>query len=358
MDPSARPFIIPVFLPHLGCPHRCVFCNQTVVTGRPPEKADIKGIESLIRSFLSYKGPGRRMTQIGFYGGNFLGLDEGAMRSMLRVASKFVAAGLADSVRLSTRPDTVTPSTLEVLREFPVSTVEVGAQSMDDGVLEMSCRGHSSSDTVDAVVLLKEYGYRVGVQMMVGLPGEDRDSSADTAGFIADLQPDFVRIYPTLVLEGSSLASWYRDGRYRPLSLKEAVSRVKECYLVFAERSIAVIRMGLQISEGFRQAPGLLAGPYHPSFGHMVYSEVFLDKAARILESWESPAAVRVKVHPRCLSRMTGLNNRNRRVLARRFRLRSVRIIPDPTLGENDLIIAQDTASGRHARSRGTRRML
>ena len=183
---------------------------------------------------------------MSFYGGNFLGLESPKILSLLAEADRFARSGAVDSIRFSTRPDTITPERLDLVSGFPVATVEIGAQSMDDGVLAQSRRGHSAEDTRTAVRRLKARGLEVGLQMMVGLPGDTPEKALETAREIAALSPDFVRIYPTLVLKNSRLATWYHQGRYAPLSLDAAVSDVADFYAFFSLRRIPVIRMGLQ----------------------------------------------------------------------------------------------------------------
>ena len=277
MQGNERPFIIPVFLPNSGCLHRCAFCNQTSITGVKQDTILPEKLRSVINEFLQWKGKFRNNVQISFYGGNFLGLKEKYLKTLLNESAKFVESGKVGSIRFSTRPDTITNERLDILKEYPVSTIELGVQSMDDRVLTMAKRGHTSSDTVKAVAVLKERGYEIGLQMMVGLPGDDEATSLATGRRIADLAPDFVRIYPAVVLKNSLLAKWYKEGKYTPLSLEPCVTLVKKLHLLFDEKKIPVIRMGLQASADLENGTTILAGPYHPAFGHLVYSEIFLD---------------------------------------------------------------------------------
>ena len=214
MNTSVKPFIIPVFIPHAGCSFRCIFCNQHPLTCTSDALMTAENLRERIRSFLKYKGKHRSPVQVSFYGGNFLGLKEGTIRSLLGEATAFIKNGHVDSIRFSTRPDTITDQRLEILREYPVKTVEIGVQSMDDRVLEKSRRGHSAADTIRSVTLLKRYGFEIGLQMMIGLPTDTEDTAVKSARRIAELEPDFVRIYPTIVLAGSVLAKWYQRGDY------------------------------------------------------------------------------------------------------------------------------------------------
>ena len=326
-----RPFIIPIFLPHAGCPHRCVFCNQLSITGAEPEVAAADQIRSRIQEFLAFKHERRHPVQISYFGGNFLGLTTEEIQHYLALAAEFVRRGEVDSIRFSTRPDTIDRQRLDIIADYPVATVELGVQSMIDHILDLARRGHRAADTVRAVEQLKARRYGIGLQMMVGLPGDDESLSMTSARQIAGLLPDFVRIYPTLVVKNSRLAQWYADGTYRPLSLEAAVKQVKSLCLYFRKNDIQVIRMGLQASEALTDGSTVLAGPYHPSFGHLVYSEIFLDAACSALKATAAAGPnLSIFVHPRCISTMRGLKNSNIERLKSRFGLDHIYIVPDP----------------------------
>ncbi len=334
-----QPFIIPVFIPHAGCPHQCVFCNQAAVTGVKRRIISPEHLRILIRGYLRYNEQQLKPVQIAYYGGNFLGLQNDDILMLLREADQFVKAGTVDSIRFSTRPDTVTRERLNIISRFPVSTVEIGVQSMNDAVLAASGRGHTASDTEKAAKHLKERGYRLGMQMMVALPGSDEDKDIASARSIASLSPDFVRIYPTAVLKDSLLARWHGDGKYEPLSLESCVTLVKKIYLLFREKNIPVIRMGLQASEDLDKGISLVAGPYHPAFGHLVFSEIFLDMASALLRKAGDihTKSLILKVHPRSISKMRGLRNRNIEILKSEFHPDSVNVVADPSVGEEEV---------------------
>ncbi len=341
-ESNRRPFIIPVFLPHAGCPHHCVFCNQTAITGVAREVLSPETLNLNVREFLNFSGRRRRPVQIAFYGGNFLGLTQDYIHGLLYEATKFVNAGSVDSIRFSTRPDTINPDTIDLLDNYPISTVEIGVQSMDDRVLTLSNRGHNSLASKKAIALLKERNYEVGVQMMVGLPGDDEAKSETTARKLIDLRPDFIRIYPTLVLAGSRLSHWYQAGSYSPWSLERSVRHVKNLYLLFRKGKIPVIRMGLQASEELEKGVAVIAGPYHPAFGHMVHSEIFLDMAISILEAEKAlNSKIQIKVHPLSISKMRGLKNKNVNILKSRFQIQTLKIVPDTSLAEDKLIVSR-----------------
>lgn len=341
MVPAApRELIIPLFIPHAGCPHHCIFCNQHAVTGQGslaspalPTSADMSAEIERWLGWSTHRHP----VEISFYGGTFLGLPVEVMIECLDLAHRYVKDGRVQGIRFSTRPDTVTEETLSLLAAYPVTTVELGAQSMEDAVLTASTRGHCAADTEEAMARLKERGYRTVLQMMVGLPGETRPLFHSSLKRMLDLSPHSLRIYPTVVLVGSGLESIWREGRYHPLTLQEAVSRSKEAWMAAIKRGIKVIRMGLQESEEMR-LEGICAGPHHPAFGHLVHSDRFLDMAKELVEHSPSLGEHWVfRVHPRSISRMRGLRNENLDYLKERYALSAIDITADEALDETAL---------------------
>lgn len=336
-----KPFIIPVFIPHAGCPHQCVFCNQSIITGinkKPPTAGQLRNI---IEGFLKYKTSTHSPVQISFYGGTFLGLDARYVQMALRVATEYVKKGAVDSLRFSTRPDSIDISRLNLLEPFPVKTIEIGIQSMDNGVLQLAGRGHTAEETEEAVVLLKKRGYEIGAQIMAGLPGDSEETILKTAKRLGGLEPDFARIYPAVVLRGSQLEKMYNAGIYEPLNLYSCVSIVKKLYLYFSQKKIRVIRMGLQATEDFERGTDIISGPYHPAFGQMVISAVFLDMARLVLEKYRMNAkklkTVKLNVHKRDISKMRGLKNCNIKVLKAEFGIDMLRVVPDEAVFLNNL---------------------
>jgi histone acetyltransferase (RNA polymerase elongator complex component) len=338
MGKPVKPFIVPVFIPHAGCVHRCVFCDQVTITGGPREVPSPPALRAHIGAFLAYRAEWHGPAQIAFYGGNFLGLDLMRLQGLLRTANEFVADGRAESIRISTRPDTIDPERLNTLRPFPVTTVELGVQSMDDDVLDLSARGHTTADTRRAVDLLRKSGLAVGCQLMVGLPGDDRVRSRRSAHRVAALQPDFVRIYPTVVLAGSPLARWYAQGKYRPLELAQCVAQVKDLYLFFRRRNITVIRMGLQATADLVPGATIVAGPYHPAFGHLVHAAIFRERAGEKIAATARDSVI-LAVHPHSVSRLRGLKNVNIAWLTEQFQLRKLEIVTDPTLAPEEVAL-------------------
>lgn len=258
--------IIPIFIPFGGCPNQCVFCDQKGITGGSALPS-IKEVTDTIDSYLStWKGTG--VKEAAFYGGTFTALPEGVQLDYLNAAYGYIKSGKLDNLRISTRPDRITGDIAVYLKGHGVRTVELGVQSMSGEVLRLSGRGHSPKDTVDAVKLLKGFGFETGAQIMPGLPGDTLDSILMTAEAIIALRPDFVRIYPTLVLKNTPLYKMFLSGDYKAWSLEEMVSACREALKKFREADIPVIRMGLQPTADLEA--NLAAGPYHPSFRQLV----------------------------------------------------------------------------------------
>jgi len=340
--PSGAPyFIVPVFIPHAGCPHQCAFCNQNILTQQHRQHLPLPEVESVIEKFLQYRQPHHTTVEISFYGGNFLGLDAAYGQKLLVIAQKFIKQKRAQGIRFSTRPDTITTEKLSRLKPFSIRTIELGIQSMDNEVLRHAMRGHTANDSQRAMHILKSYDYDIGAQMMIGLPYQDANSALDTAHQIAAIHPDFVRIYPTVVLKGSRLETVFRNGTYEPLTLEAAVDQTKNILAVFHKEKIAVIRMGLQASAELHLDKSLVAGPYHPAFGHLVHSECFFDKAVAKLNTMSQPhTTITIIVHPNSIPKMRGLKNRNIKRLQTKFKVQSVQVLGDDSLAEDAVKVA------------------
>ncbi len=269
-----KQLIIPIFLPFGGCAHQCVFCDQKGITGSDalPSSEEVKGT---IDAYLyTWKGNGRR--EVAFYGGSFTALDKNTQSYYLSASYGYIKNGLIDGVRISTRPDNISDEIIGFLKGFFVDTIELGAQSMSDEVLRLSGRGHSASDTESAAGLIKEAGIKLGLQFMPGLPGDTKGSIISTAERIIALSPDFVRVYPALVLRDTPLHKMYLSGRYAPWGLTEMAEVCRGLLNMFNEAKIPVIRVGLQPTRELEDS--LVCGPYHPSLRQII--EKGLDKAA------------------------------------------------------------------------------
>lgn len=268
----SRMLVIPFFIPFGGCSTICVFCDQRGITSSygMPKPWEITAQIELYLS--SWKGRGRK--EAAFYGGTFTAMKRSDQESCLGAVKPFLSEGLLNGIRVSTRPDCISGSVTGFLLKHGVDTVELGAQSMDDHVLVLSKRGHTAADTVRAVKELKRAGLTVGLQFMPGLPGDDVASVMATAEKIIALKPDFVRVYPTLVIKNTALERLFIDGSYRPWSLDEMVALCGKVSLLFKAAGIRIIRMGLQHTAELEDS--VVAGPYHPSFRDIVLREISL----------------------------------------------------------------------------------
>lgn len=314
------PLIIPIFIPHSGCLHHCVFCNQSIVTGQSSPLPDKRSICSTIEQYLKYKGT-RSTVEVAFFGGNFLGLARKDIVRLLEMIAPYIQDKTVDGIRCSTRPDTVNSATLDAVSRFKLSTIELGVQSMSDAVLEKSRRGHTAKDTLQAIHLLKQHKFRIGVQMMAGLPLDSESSLMESTRQIVNLAPDLARIYPLMVLKGSLLAQWYNKGAYIPLSLEKSIRLVKQMVKLFSDAGIPVIRMGLQASDMMDDASKVIAGPWHPAFGHLVHASVFYDSACDLIDRHLGvlKKSITLAVHPESESRLRGDKNSNLEKLHHRY---------------------------------------
>ena len=319
MIPKRR--IIPLFIPNAGCRHNCVFCDQRRITG-----ADWPVIENgklIIENLCSATLP----AELAFYGGSFTALPAGQQNMLLEAAQYFLKLDALNSIRVSTRPDCIDEATIERLKKYGVATIELGAQSMCDDVLSAAGRGHSSSDAERAAALVKNAGLALIVHMMTGLPGDTREKSLYTATRIAGLKPDGVRIHPTIVVRGTRLHELFESGDYSEHALGCAVELCAELYEVFSGAGVPVIRFGLNPSEALSSG-GAVAGAYHPAFGELVYSRVYYDKAAALLEGAAPGSSVTLSVAHGHLSMMIGRRRCNIDALMKRFSLGSLKAVP------------------------------
>ena len=272
-------FHIPVFVPHKGCPHDCVFCNQRRITGQIKEMT-VNDARAVIEAHLGtiekkYKKEDIYV-EIAFFGGSFTAIDIDRQIELLSLADEYIRSQRADALRCSTRPDCINEEILSVAKKYSMTNIELGVQSGDDDVLSLCERGHSFEDVIHASELIKNNGINLGLQMMTGLPGDTREKSIETAKKIIELKPSCVRIYPTLVMEGTRLADMYKDGVYTPQTVEEAASLCAEIVPMFTESGIKILRIGLQTTENVNAET--VIGPYHPAFAEIVYSKINRDR--------------------------------------------------------------------------------
>lgn len=265
---------IPIFIPHIGCPNDCAFCNQHSITNKNCEVTPESVRREIAADIKTLEKKGDFLAEIAFFGGSFTGIDIGLQRAFLEVANEF--SDKVDGVRLSTRPDYISDEILDLLSEHNVRTIELGVQSTDDGVLSANRRGHAPDAVYRAAELIRGRGFALGLQMMIGMYGSDRERDIKTAKDIISLAPDCVRIYPTVVLKDTYLYELYQRGEYTPYSLDEAVSVSAELLEMFRSKNIPVIRLGLHSSETMQS--DIAAGPFHPAFGELVENLIWRRK--------------------------------------------------------------------------------
>lgn len=275
---------ISLFVPHQGCPHQCSFCNQKTISGSVKELTPVEVRETLLKAIEDGIDP--ENTEIAFFGGSFTAIDREYMISLLEETKPFIEQGNFCGIRVSTRPDAIDQEVLKILKEYKVTSIELGAQSTDSDVLLLNHRGHTRDDIIKASHLIKKNGFSLGLQMMTGLLGDTPEKSVKTAEDIIALKPDTVRIYPTIVLDGTSLGELYKRGEYKPQTVEEAAELCAVLLKRFHDEAITVIRLGLH--SGGNVEEGYLAGPYHPAFGELCESKIYL-RIAREKLSKQSP---------------------------------------------------------------------
>lgn len=320
---TAKRSVIPVFVPHLGCPANCVFCDQRKISGSA-SPATAETVTRAVRDGLS-KIPANTGAQLAFYGGSFTAIPVEEQELLLGAALPFLRSGQLSSLRLSTRPDAVDEETLERLKSYGVQTIELGAQSMDDEVLRRSGRGHTAAQTEAAARLVKDAGFALILQMMTGLPGDTKQRSAETAKRIISLAPSGARVYPTVIVAGTPLETLWRHGDYREHTVEEAVDWCAAIVPLFEAANIPIIRLGLNPTEDLSGGQAL-AGAYHPAFGELVKSKLLLDRAVLLLKDAHPGATPVLLVNQADVSAMVGQHRANLEALCRAFSLVEVKV--------------------------------
>ena len=320
---KAKNSIIPVFVPHLGCPNDCVFCNQRRISGHM-SPAGAETVRNAIENAAALTPSGTKR-QLAFYGGSFTAIPAAQQIELFEAARPYLEDGTVSSIRLSTRPDAIDGAVLARLKRYGVTTVELGAQSMCDEVLELSGRGHSSSDVEEASRLIKAAGFELILQMMTGLPGDTDEKSVETARRIIALRPDGVRIYPTVIIRDTALYDLWKTGRYAEHTVEDAVRVCAKLTAMFDEANIPIIRMGLNPTEDLSGGDAV-GGAYHPALGELVRSRMMLDKARLLLKDAAPESSVVLGVNRSDVSKMAGQHRRNIDTLKTEFRLKVVKI--------------------------------
>lgn len=304
-----KKFIVPIFIPNQGCPHRCVFCEQEKITAE--QKGHVNGdrVTRVIKTAVQSPRFDRAHAEVAFYGGTFTSLKVQVIEELLGAVLPFLKNGTVQGIRVSTRPDSLDPEKLALMKRGGVKTVELGVQSMDDHVLGLSERGHTARDSGKAVAFLKDLGFQVGVQLMPGLPGDSRDVFLSTVEKVIGLEPDMARLYPALVIKGTGLARMYESGEYTPLGLSEAIEICAESCRMLESVGIPVIRIGLMTSPTLLMQGEILAGPWHRTFGFLVRSRMYQHGIASQLPARGRLERLGIRVRERDIPLLRGYRN-------------------------------------------------
>lgn len=312
-----KEYIIPIFVPHLGCPNDCTFCNQKKISGQT-KMVTAEDVRNTIEYYLKNFEDDNKYIEVAFFGGSFTGIETEKQEELLSVAYDFVKEKKVDSIRISTRPDYINKDILKRLKKYGVKTIELGVQSTNNYILNKSKRGHTFEDVKKASKLIRRYGFILGHQMMVGLPESTRNDELKTAKDLIKLKPKIIRIYPVLVIKGTKLEEEYMSGEYEPLTVEQAVEISKDLLNIFNSKKIKVIRIGLQntneITDPNNQDSQVVAGPYHPAFRQLVESRLWYDKIADTIKSVNSKVKdVKIEVNPSDINNAVGHKKINRK---------------------------------------------
>ena len=303
------------FIPHLGCPHDCSFCNQREIAGQtlPPSAEEI--VKTAQTALVQLEG--RLLSaEIAFFGGSFTAIPRNYMITLLETVSPFIGEGKFKGIRISTRPDAIDAEILEILKHYNVSAIELGVQSMLDNVLIQNKRGHTAAQVIEAAKLIKSSGFELGLQMMTGLYGSTPQNDIYTAEQLAILKPDTIRIYPTIVVKSTELEQLYLQGKYTPQTLEQATSLCSELLELFNINNIKVIRLGLHCTESLMQS--YVAGPLHPAFRELCESKIYFKKAVELLKDNKNPT-VTLLIDKSSVSKLIGQHRRNIIALEKMF---------------------------------------
>lgn len=310
-----KEYIIPIFVPHLGCPHQCTFCNQKEISGQT-KQVTANDVKETIEYYLKNFKDDSKYVEVAFYGGSFTAIDERKQNELLEAANEFIKQGRVNSIRLSTRPDYIDKSILKRLKKYNVKTIELGVQSANDYILARCQRGHTFKDVKKASKLIRLYGFTLGHQMMIGLPESTKLDEINTAKALIKLKPKIVRIYPVLVIKNTPLAKEYEQGEYIPLTVEQAVDRAKDIMQLFNNAKIDVIRIGLQnteeITDPSEESSQVIAGPYHPAFRQLVESGMWYDEIVQKIKKFNIKVMqVTIKANPENINNIIGHKKEN-----------------------------------------------
>lgn len=310
-----KEYIIPIFVPHLGCPHKCTFCDQKRISG-VQKQVTAKDVEETIEYYLKNFKDNSKYVEVAFFGGSFTAIDEKIQNALLEAANRYIDQGKVNSIRISTRPDYIDKNILKRLKKYNVKTIELGVQSTNDYILSRCQRGHTFADVKKASKLIRWHGFTLGHQMMVGLPESTELDEINTAKDLIKLKPKIVRIYPVLVIKGTELEEEYNNGEYMALTVEQAVERSKEAMKLFNKANVEVIRLGLQnteeISDPTTDKSQVVAGPYHPAFRQLVEGSMWYDEIVNEIKKFNTKVMkVKIIANPENVNNIIGHKKEN-----------------------------------------------
>lgn len=300
---------IPIFISHRGCPNDCVFCNQKKITGVQQDLTMTEILNQIENALNTIDNLTR--TEVAFFGGSFTAIDLSLQTQLLQLVQPFIERGEIQSIRVSTRPDAINQEILDFLKRYHVDIIELGVQSMDNQILKLANRGHDQQSVYTASSLILKNGFKLGLQMMIGLPGDSIQTIEDTVNRFVDIGPDFVRIYPVLVIKNTELESLFKNKRYTPWNVEDAAMISAKCYKKFVNNHIKVIRIGLQGTKNITMGADVVAGPFHPAFGEIVYSLIYREIIQQNMN--KNPGPIWVEVSNKEISKLIGNNKSNRK---------------------------------------------
>lgn len=308
-------YIIPIFVPHLGCPNDCIFCNQRKISGQMKNITE-NDVRDTIEYYLGNFREKDAKVEVAFYGGSFTGIEPELQEKLLSAAYDYIKEKKVHSIRISTRPDYINKEILKRLKKYKVKTIELGVQSTNDFILDRCKRGHKFEDVIKASKLIRRYRFTLGHQMMVGLPDSTEQDDITTAKDLIKLKPKIVRIYPVLVIKGTKLEEEYNNGEYEPLTVNQAVERCKELCYMFGKKKIQVIRIGLQNTENIcspsNENSEVVAGPYHETFRQLVESSIYYDIIVDKIKKFNTKVKeVEIVVNPQDVNNVVGYKREN-----------------------------------------------
>lgn len=336
-------YIIPIFVPHEGCPHKCVFCNQNAITGSN-EKIDAEFTRNTIEEYLSTIKRKNSIVEISFFGGTFTAINIEKQKEFLAVAKEYKEKGDVDFIHLSTRPDYIDDEILTNLKNYSVDIIELGVQSLNEEVLLKAGRGHSIEDVTKASKLIKEYGFVLGHQIMLGLPGDTFERDIETTKKSILMKPDIYRIYPALVIKNTPMEKMYESGIYRPYDLYEAVEISKRIYCMLSYNNIKVIRIGLQPTEEINEGKEILAGPFHPAFRELVEGSIYNQCILEELNGTKEKNAI-IKVNNSDISKLYANKKKFFNDIKQQLITTNIEIKQDNTVEKGNLLLMQGEKS-------------